>query len=406
MRTWIHRIGALALLLVPLLVLVPRALAQSGQLSGQVLDFQGNPFPGVVVTITNKDTGTAYTVKTDKDGKFLQLGMQFGNYSVNFKDANSTPPINYSLEGVNVPGQTSPLLVNFKEIAAKSGYTPEAEAKHEAEEKKFNDMKTHFKNGRTALTDSDAIKQQLASASADQLATLLAKRSSDLQTAINEFQQAQQGVSATDKNLPVILDNLGAAYADSGDVDRTMLRTAPPDQHQALQAKIVSDYDQAATAVQKAIDAQPNAGRYMELGTDLAYAGKFTDATAACDKAAALEPSNLSAVEGCYKNIGIVLTNEGNMQNAVAPLQKATQVDPKDAQAWLLLGNAMMATITTKQEGGKMIYVIPPGTAEAFQKCIQLDPNSPNAAQAKANLDGLAQLSGGQSTKVTKRKHN
>jgi tetratricopeptide (TPR) repeat protein len=405
MRTWIYRIGALALLLAPLFVLAPRASAQNGQLRGQVLDLQGNPYPNVVVTIASKDTGTTYTVKTDKEGKFIQLGMQFGTYSVNFKDANATPPINYSLEGVNVPGQTAPLIVNFKEIAAKSGYNPEAAAKREAEEKKFNDMKTHFNNGRTALTASDAVKQQLASASADQLAELLAKRSTDLQSAISEFQLAQEGASEKDKNLPVILDNLGAAYADSGEVDRMMLRTAPPDQHQTLQAKITSDYQQAAASLQKAIDSQPTAGRYMELGTDLAYAGKMTDAKAACDKAAALDPSNIASVEGCYKNIGIVLTNEGKMGDAVAPLQKATQVNPKDAQAWLLLGNAMMATIGSRQEGGKMIYIIPPGLADAYQKCVQLDPNGPNGAQAKAALDGLAQLSGGQSTKVSEKKH-
>jgi tetratricopeptide (TPR) repeat protein len=406
MRTWIYRIGALAFLIAPLLLLTPRALAQTGKLTGQVFDLQGKPFPDVVVTITSKDTGTSYTVKTDKDGKFIQLGMQFGTYSVDFKNTSSTPALHYTLGGINVPGQSAPLVVNFKEIAAKSGYDPEAAAKREAAEKKFNDMKTHFNNGRTALTDSDAIKQQLETASADQLAALLAKRSTDLTTAISEFQQAQQGVQPTDKNLPVILDNLGASYAGAGEVDRMMLRTAAADQHQTLQAKVASDYQQAADTLQKAIAAAPTAGRYMDMGTDLAYAGKIPDATAACDKAAALEPSNTAASGGCYKNIGIVLTNAGNMQDAVAPLQKATQVNPKDAQTWLLLGNAMMATISTKQEGGKMIYIIPPGLAEAYQKCVQLDPNGPNGAQAKQNLDSLAQLNGGQSTKVTKKKNN
>ena len=58
------------------------------------------------------------------------------------------------------------------------------------------------------------------------------------------------------------------------------------------------------------------------------------------------------------------------MKEAVAPLQKAAQADPKDQITWYMLGSALTATIDTKQEGDKMTYIIPPGTGEAYQKCI------------------------------------
>ena len=45
--------------------------------------------------------------------------------------------------------------------------------------------------------------------------------------------------------------------------------------------------------------------------------------------------------------------------------------------------------MTMKTEGDKMIPVLAPGTVEAYQKCIDLDPNGPWGKQAK---DGLAQL--------------
>ena len=86
------------------------------------------------------------------------------------------------------------------------------------------------------------------------------------------------------------------------------------------------------------------------------------------------------------------------------PLQKATTADPKDAQSWLMLGNAMTATIVPKAEGDKMTYIIPPGTQEAYQKAIDLAPGTPVAKQAQDGIDGLTALSGGQDTSVGKKK--
>ncbi len=84
--------------------------------------------------------------------------------------------------------------------------------------------------------------------------------------------------------------------------------------------------------------------------------------------------------------------------------RKATAADAKDAQAWFLLGGALTSEITSKQEGTKLTYTFPPGLTDAYQHCIDADPNGPYAAQAKATLDGLNQLSGGTSTLVNERK--
>jgi tetratricopeptide (TPR) repeat protein len=106
---------------------------------------------------------------------------------------------------------------------------------------------------------------------------------------------------------------------------------------------------------------------------------------------------------GCWKNIGIVLSNASKMKEAVEPLKKASEADPKDAQTWFLLGGAYAGTIDSKQEGDKLIYIIPPGTLEAYQKCIDVAPNGPYAAQAKSALDGLTALEGGDQTTIGKR---
>jgi len=91
------------------------------------------------------------------------------------------------------------------------------------------------------------------------------------------------------------------------------------------------------------------------------------------------------------------------LPEAVTPLQKASEADPKDAQTWFLLGGALASEIETKQEGTKMTYTFPPGLTDAYQHCIDADPNGPYAAQAKTALDGLVALSGGVETTVGQR---
>jgi tetratricopeptide (TPR) repeat protein len=173
---------------------------------------------------------------------------------------------------------------------------------------------------------------------------------------------------AHDKDLPVILSNLGLAYGGVG------------------------QYQVAINTLEQAAMLKPVVGTYMELGTDLAQVGKMPEATAACDKILTVDPTAKNRQAGCYKNVAIVLTNKGKLFDAIAPLQKATLLNPQDALAWKLLGDSLSSTITSKSQDGKIVYVIPPGTLEAYQRCLQLDPNGPYAEQVKSALEGFAQL--------------
>jgi tetratricopeptide (TPR) repeat protein len=229
--------------------------------------------------------------------------------------------------------------------------------------------------GVAAMNDAKAVKTQLQASPTDQ--SLKDKLAADYQTAATEFKLAEQAAGPKDvANHSLSWANLGAA--DEG----------------------LSQWADAATAFQNAVDLKPSAPYYVAEATDLAKSGKSDDAPAACDKAIALDPS---VAVMCWKNLGIVMSNSGKMKEAAAFLQKATLADPKDDQAWFLLGNALSATIDTKQQGEKMIYIIPPGTVEAYQKCIDVKPTGPYAAQAKAAIDGLQQLDQGVDTTVGKR---
>lgn len=273
-------IPAWAALILALMLPAIAAAQGSTRVDGNVMDIQGNPWADVTVTIKNPDTGQAFTIKTDKSGHYSQLLPRGGVYE--FALVNEKSNLNFSEKHSVADGQASTITFNFKEIVEqqKSG-NAEAAKKAEEQANAFKNMKQHFDAGVAAMNDMNQVKQQLASAPADQKSVLNDKMKADAQTAVTEFQQAEQGIGPKDvKNHALVLANLGQAYDTTG------------------------DFNNAATSYQKAIDLAPQPPYYLSLSTALAKAGaaandqqKINDAGAACDKATALDPT-LPALAG------------------------------------------------------------------------------------------------------------
>jgi len=68
-------------------------LAQTqGKIEGRVVDPAGNPLEKVAVSIVSQRTSSVhYELSTDKNGKFLQVGITPGGYLVNFRKAGFAP---------------------------------------------------------------------------------------------------------------------------------------------------------------------------------------------------------------------------------------------------------------------------------------------------------------------------
>ncbi len=387
----IRRLIPVWIVLAVALLLPSIAASQDVRVTGQVLDRDAKPWAGLTVVIKS-DSGRSFTLKTDNQGKFSQIGLTPGLYSISVNLPGQQQP--YTEKRQFSSGEDNDVTINFKAILAQQGANPEQEKKQQEAASQFKNMKAHVDAGVAALSSAEDLRKQLKAASADQKPALEGQMKTDYQTAVTELQQAEQASAANPKDIKnhaIILSDLGVAYSNSG------------------------QYDQAVSSYQKAIELNPQAGYYNGLSSSLANSAasqtdpaavtsKIGDAGAACDKASALQtPPNPVDTARCWKNIGIVLSNKGDLKEAIAPLQKATQADPKDAQGWYLLGSAFTGTIDSKQEGDKMTYIIPPGTNDAYQKCIDADPNGPYAAQCKTMLDSLAQMSGGASTLVGER---
>lgn len=373
----IWKIIVLALALGPLEAwLAAGAAAQNiGALRGEVRDLEGKPFPDVTLLIKDSEMGQTFQAKTDKNGRFLLSGLRGGVYLISVKVKEQ---VVYEMNARVPSGGEQEVSINFKEIKEKQGAAAlEAQKKVEEEKKKFENLKVHFDSGVAALDQVKLVRGEMQRAPADQRAALQQKLNELSGTAISELEAAQKAAGEKDTNLHIVLARLGDAYEAAG------------------------HYEEAAAAYQKAVEMKPDqAGYYNNLGNALARLGKVQEAGAAYQKSASLDPVNAASA---WRNFGIVLYNANKMKEAIEPLRKATELEPKSAQTWYLLGAALVGAMGFRQEGDKVIPILQPGTIEAYQKCIELDPNGPYGVQAKQGLEQLQAMGFGIETKVKSR---
>ncbi len=369
---------ALAALLTLALVSIfaQQATADDGKIKGTVIDFDGKPWANLPIKIKS-ETGTVLETKTDDKGTFSFVTLHPGKYVISIVAPQLKDPFTIPTQVSN--GETAEANVNFKEILEKQN--PEAAAaykKSKEESGKVNAMKEHFNAGMAILEQERTAKANLAKATPDQRDAEKANITDLSNKAVTEFQEAQKAAPEKDPNTHLFWARMGEAYDLAG------------------------RNDDAINAYKQAIAAKPdNASYYNNLGNVLGRSGKIDEARAAYTKSAELDPANAALA---WRNFGISLYTAGRMPEAIEPLQKSTSIDPKSAQTWYLLGACLVAAADYKQVGDKMEVTLKPGTVEAYQKAIELDPNGPWGKQAKDGLEQVNQLTGGIDLKTGKKK--
>lgn len=362
-------------------IVAPRAAAQTGTVSGQIMDVNGKPWVGLTVQVES-DQGAKQTAKTDNDGKYSIPGLKAGVFTVTiiaFPPPNDKqPPYGFAKVRVESGGEAK-ADANFKDIMSKQGAAVQEQMKKQEEAKtKFEGMKAHFAAGNAILEQEKAAKAEQQKAPADQRDAAKQKVSDLADQAAKEYKAAQESAGEKDTNLHLLWAKLGEAYDTAG------------------------RNEEAAQAYQQAIATKPDVpGYYNNLGNVLARLGKIDDAKAAYTKSAELDPPNAATA---WRNFGISLYNANRLGDAVEPLQKSAELDPKNAQTWYLLGASLVYRMTLKKVGDKEVPQFAPGTIEAYQKAIELDPNGTYGQQAKAGLEQLQQMAPGIDLKVNVRK--
>jgi tetratricopeptide (TPR) repeat protein len=373
MISWVFAVVFLAAVVC---ALAPCAAAQNdGSISGQIMDITGKPWPDMGIQAVS-DQGVKSETKTDKDGKYSVRNLRAGVYTVSIilPAPNKPFEVQCRVQG----GSDVKVDVNFKDVIAKQGSeAQEAIKKQEEEKQKFQNMKGHFDAGVALLDQVKQGKADLGKAPADQRDALKQQLADLSAKAVTELEGAKAAAPEKDPNLHLIYARLADAYDAAG-------RT-----------------DDAIAAYKQAIEFKPTAAYYNNLGGIEGRAGKIDEATAAYQKSAELDPVNAAQA---WRNFGITLYNASRLKEAVDPLKKSTALDPKNAQGWYLLGAALVGSMETKKVGDKLEFVIQPGTVEAYQKAVELDPNGTYGAQAKQGLDALQQIAPGIEMKVNTKK--
>lgn len=356
------------LLAVPLLVLllamsVPATFAQaSGTVKGVCKDTNGQPIVDATVTYVSSETGHKYTLKTNKKGEFFSLGIAPGKYTVTLSKNNQEL---FHYNNVSVTLDEEGNVLNFdlqKEQAQGAGLTPEQLKQQQAEKEKIAKENANIKGLNDKLAASRAAMQA------------------------GNYEQAIQGMTEAaqaDPNRDLIWFTLGEAYAGQAKKTAATDRTAAKAQ-----------YQQAVDAYQKAIAIKPMADYYNNLAQAQAGAGQIDEAIKSYQQAAQMDPTRAAMFDF---NMGAVETNAGKVDEAIDTFKKVISIDPNRADAYYWLGVNMIGKATLK--GDKM--VAPDGTAEAFNKYLELAPNGPYAQPAK---DMLASIGASVETSFGKKK--
>lgn len=358
---------------------------------GIVKDDKGQPIAGAELVWKNEDNGHNYKVKTDKNGHYLSLGLDIGKYTITTsKDGKVLNTDNHFQIGTGEVKYDVDLKqaeeTTMAEEAKKSGLTPDQIKQQQEQNQKIQQYNAKVKDVNAKLKEAVALMQA---------------QPPDYDKAIAMLNDIAQTVP----NEDVIWGDLGAAYLDSAQTQTDPAEKAKRNlaAHDDLQKAIDlkkgpapgqpaagAPAGSAPSAPAKPATPEDNkrvAGYYANMGSASARLGKADEAAADFKQAAELDPEKAG---NYYFNLGIVLHNSAKdadgKKQAVAAFDKAIAADPNKADAYYLKGTDLIALATTDSSGK---LSAPDGTAEAFQKYLELQPNGPHAEESKQMLAAL-----------------
>jgi tetratricopeptide (TPR) repeat protein len=342
--------ATIAMIAVLVSASVSAAFAQAtGSVKGVAKDVEGKPIAGAVVEWQSLETGRKYTLKTNNKGEYFSLGIQPGKYKVTLsKDGK----VLYSFNNVPVSLDEQDLDFDLKKEQAQGaqgqGLSPEQQKQMQEQQAKVQKEQTTVK----------ALNEKLA-------ASNQALQAGNYDQAISILDEARQ----MDPSRDLLWFKLGDAYRMSATKQTDL-------------AEKSKRFDQAIESYNKAIGIKPVGAYYNNLAEAYAKSGKIDDAIKAYGQAAQIDPTN--AVQYSF-NEGAVLTNAGKVDEAVQAFDKVIAADPNKADAYYWKGVNLIGKATLK--GDKM--VAPEGTAEAFNKYLELAPTGPYAEPAKQMLASI-----------------
>jgi tetratricopeptide (TPR) repeat protein len=279
-------LAVLGVLVLMMLVASAPASAQTGGLRGKVTDASGKPVEGATVTIESKGVARKLTVKTNKKGEYIQIGLYPGEYKITAEKEGKIAVADNFRIGLGDPG-----VLDLQLLSAAAGGSAEAQ-------KKLNELQAAFDAG------------------------VAASKAGNYDESIAAFEKA----AAMAPNCYDCYYNIGYAQ---------------------FQKK---DYEKSEAAYLKATELKPDyIDAWNALSNVYNVQKKLDEALAASNKAAELASAAPGAGgaagggggnAGALYNQGVILWNQQKYPEAKDKFEAATKADPKHGEAFYRLGMA------------------------------------------------------------------
>jgi tetratricopeptide (TPR) repeat protein len=336
------------------------AVAQVGycKVKGKVVDENGKPIADALLDFSARESGQKYHLKTDKKGDYYSIGILPGVYDVTIsKDGKQI----WALQNYNMSLKKEDSL-NVLDIDLAKEY---AAAKAAGKAQMTEEQRKEAEKVEKENTTIKGLNQMLLQSSE-------AQKAGNLDEAVQIMTRATQIDPTRDLLWGRLAElELLSAKKDTDPASRTQ------------------KYTEAVASYKKAIEianastvpaAKASLGPYNNnLGEALSKTGKTEEAIAAYNTAAQVDPANAG---NYYFNLGATLTNANKPDEAIAAYDKAIAANPAKPEPYYYKGIALLGKATIK--GDKMLPA--PGTAEAFNKYLELAPDGPLAEPAKQML--------------------
>ena len=317
-----------------------------GMLSGTVIDENGKPVEGAVISIDHLDRNKHYQVKTDKKGRYFHAGLPLASYKI-VLTIDGEQKVRWEQFRMRLGNNELDFdLAEFAKATERTFSPEETEAmkkelaRQDVEQKKFNSLKEAFSEGRSLF----AAKQY------DQ--------------AVIAFRNAAE----IDAGQHLVFGNLAASYEKI-------------EKHE----EAIENYRKALALLDEKPDPGAAAKYHMNLGIIHGQRGEADLAVAQVTKAAELNPELAS---DAFYNLGAMLSNSADVAGASRAFSKAIEADPQNANAHYQLGLILVGQTSITPEGRT---VPAPGTIEAFENYLKIDPNGRFAPSAKSMIEVLSQ---------------
>jgi Flp pilus assembly protein TadD len=262
------------------------SLAQQSVVGGMVVDRDENPLKNVKIVFTDKDRGTKFTMKSDKNGKFMKVGIPPALYVISV-DVEGYYPLESEYR-VNI-GSNKGLKLILEKVPPKVEQVPDiTEGTRLFQEEKFSEAILAFQKALEKLPDSVDANYGLA---------LSLLRSGKVDEAISYFEKVRE---LRPEMVEVYLA-LGESYFKKGENDK------------------------ALTYFHKALELEPNnAEIYYNIGIILYQNDQTEEAIKNFSTSKSLDPKYAPT----WYELGICYIKKGETDKAIHNLERFLEMEP------------------------------------------------------------------------------